>query len=66
MLTVNECLPILGETRCPYCLIGLIGKILSYDLRNRENYLEGLVIITTYICLRCQIPIDQEVRDFSF
>ena len=51
---------ILEEARCPHCEIGLIGKVVLYDLRNPENYLEGIIIITTYICLRCQIIIYQE------
>ena len=42
------------DTNCPYCGIGIIGKIVTYELKISENYLEGLVIITTYICLRCQ------------
>ena len=52
------------EARCPHCGVGLIGKLVSYNFKNRDNYLEGLVIIATYICLRCQITIHQEVRDF--
>ena len=57
---------IFEEARCPHCEVGLIGKVVSYNLWNRENYLDGIVIITTYICLRCQITIYQEVSDFSF
>ena len=37
------------DTNYPYCGIGLIDKILSCDLKNPEDYLEGLVIITAYI-----------------
>ena len=29
------------KARCPYCEVGLIGKIVTYDLCNRENYLDG-------------------------
>ena len=43
----------------------LISKIVTCDLKNPENYLEGLVIITTCICLRCQTIIRLEVSDFS-
>ena len=34
--------PLSEDTRCPHCVVGLLGKIVSYDLKNRENYLEGL------------------------
>ena len=57
--------PLTEDTLCPYCGIGLIGKTVTYNFRNPNNYLEGLVIITTYICLSCQIIIRMEVRDFS-
>ena len=56
---------IFEEASCPHCEIGLIGKVVTYDLRNRENYLDGIVIITIYICLRCQVTIYEEIRDFS-
>ena len=45
---MNIC-PLIPDTSCPYCGIGLIGKIVSCDLKNPEDYLEGLVIITTYL-----------------
>ena len=57
--------PLTEDTLCPYCGIGLTGKIVTWNFRNPENYLEGLVIITTCICLRCQTIIRLEVRDFS-
>ena len=57
--------PLFEEIRCPYCQNGLIRKLVSCEFKNRENYLEGLAIITTYICLRCQTIVDQEIRDFS-
>ena len=55
---------IFEEARCPHCEVGLIRKVVSYDLWNRENYLDGIVIITTYICLWCQVTIYQEIKDF--
>ena len=58
--------PTFGETHYPYCLVELIRKIVLYELRNLENYLKGLIIITTCICLRCQITIQQEAKDFLF
>ena len=57
--------PIWLEIRCPYCQNSIIGKIVTCELKNPENYLEGFIIITTYICVGCQTVIDQEVRDFS-
>ena len=57
--------PLTDDTLCPYCGIVLIGKIVTCNFRNPDNYLEGLVIITTHICLRCQTIIRLEVRDFS-
>ena len=57
--------PLTEDTRCPYCGTGLIGKIVTCNVKNPDNYLEGLAIITTYICLRCQNVIRQEVRDFT-
>ena len=53
------------EARYLYCQVGLIGKVITYDLRDRNNYLRGIVIITTYICLRCLVKIYPEVRDYS-
>ena len=53
------------EIRCPYYQNNIIGKIVTCKLKNPENYLEGLIIVTTYICVVCQIVVDQEVRDFS-
>ena len=57
--------PFTEDTPCPYCRTGLIGKIVTCDLRNPQNYFEELIIITTYICVGCQTIIEQEVRDFT-
>ena len=57
--------PLTEDTLSPYCGIGLIGKIVTCNVRNLDNYLEGFVIIITYICLRCQTIVRLEVRDFS-
>ena len=53
------------EIRCPYCQNSIIGKIVTCELKNPENYLEGLIIITTYICGGCQTVINQVIRDFT-
>ena len=45
---------------CFNCGQGRIGKVVTQELRNPENYLEGVVIITTYICLHCQTVLHQE------
>ena len=50
---------------CPYCGIGLIGRVTTYEVRDSRDYISGIVIITTYICLCCQVTIYQEVRDCS-
>ena len=57
--------PLSEVTHCTYCRIGLIGKIVTCDLKNPENYLDELVIITTYIFLRCRTIIHQKIREFS-
>ena len=57
--------PIRLEIRCPYCQNSIIEKIVTCELKNPENYLEGLIIIATYICVGCQTIIEQEVRDFT-
>ena len=57
--------PIRLEIMCPYCQNSIIGKIVTCELEYPEKYLEGLVSITTYICVGCQTVIDQKVRDFS-
>ena len=53
------------EIRCPYCQNSIIGKIVTCELKNPENYLEGLITIATYICVGCQTIIEQEVGDFT-
>ena len=57
--------PIGLEIRCPYFQNSIIGKIVTCELKNPENYLEGLIIIVTYICGGCQTITEQEVRDFT-
>ena len=58
--------PLAEDRRCHHCGVGLIGKIVSYDLKSYDNYLEGLIVIITYVCLRCQVTIHQEIREFTF
>ena len=50
---------------CPYSGIGLIGKMVAYNLRDNRNYMSEIVVITKYIYLRCLVTIYQEVRDFQ-
>ena len=57
--------PIIEEIRCPHCNIGRLGKIVTQDLKNPENYLEALFVITIYIYLRCQEIVHQEFREFT-
>ena len=54
-----------SRDKVPLLLKSIIGKIVTCELKNPENYLVGLVIITAYMCVGCQTVIDQEVRDFS-
>ena len=30
-----------------------IGKLVTQELKNPNNYLEGVLVTTTYICLNC-------------
>ena len=57
---------IFEEACCPFCGIGLIGKVITYDFRDSRDCLSGIVVITKYICLCRQATIYQEVRDFPF
>ena len=52
-------------TRSLYCQNCIIGKIVTCELKNPKNCLEGLIIITTYICAGCQIVTNQVIRDFT-
>ena len=65
---VRNCMalqPISLEIGCPYCQNSIIGELITCELKNPENYLEGLIFITIYICLRCQTIVDLLVRDFT-
>ena len=52
--------PIQRNYICFSCGQNRIGKVVTQELINPDNYLEGVVVITTYICLQCQIVLDQE------
>ena len=52
--------PIRQNYVCFCCGSTRIGKIVAQELRNPDNYLEGVLIITTYICLRCQTVLHRE------
>ena len=54
--------PIAEDINCPHCHIGRIGKVIIQDLKKTHNYLEGVIVITTFICLRCQHIVHREIR----
>ena len=56
---------IFEEARCSYCEIGLIGKVVTYNFWDNNDYLSGIVVIPRCISLRYQVTIYQEVRDYS-
>ena len=47
------------------CGLGRIGKIVTRELKNRENYLEGILVTTTFICLHCQCILYQETIEVT-
>ena len=57
--------PIIEDTRCPYYLIGLIGKKVTQDLKNPDNYLEGVGVIITYLYLSCQTTVHREIQEIN-
>ena len=57
--------PLLGRIVCPYCGIGLIGRVVTYNLRDNRNYLNGIVITTKYMYFRGRAIVYQEVRNIQ-
>ena len=57
--------PITEDFNCPYCLSGKIGKTITQNLKNPDNYLKGVIIITTFIWLRCQNILHREIREIT-
>jgi len=57
--------PIQRNYICFSCGQDRIGKVVTQELRNPENYLEGVIITTTYICLLCQTIVHQETVEFT-
>ena len=45
--------------------LGRIGKLVNQELKNSNNYLEGALITTTYICLNCQTALHQEIVEIN-
>ena len=43
----------------------MIGKVVTYNLRDNSTYLSAIVVMTKYICLKCLVTIYQEVKDFQ-
>ena len=41
-ITFMSICPLIEDTLCPYCGIELIGKIVTCNFRNLDNYLDGL------------------------
>ena len=52
--------PIRQNYICFNCGLGRIGKLVTQELKNPDNYLEGVLVTTTYICLNCQTVLHQE------
>ena len=48
---------------CTYCGLVSIGKVVTYEFRDSRDYLSEIVIISKYICLRCQVTIYKNVGD---
>ena len=46
--------PIRTNYICFSCGLGRIGKIVTLELKNLENYFEGVLVTTTFIYLNCQ------------
>ena len=57
--------PIMLKISCPHCKNSITAKIVTCELKNPENYLEGPSLIATYLCVGCQTIIEQEVKDFT-
>ena len=57
--------PVRQNYICFSCGQGRIGKTVTQELRNPDNYLKGVVVITTYICLQCQTVLHQETIEIT-
>ena len=50
---------------CFSCGQGRIGKIVTQRLKDPDDYLEGVIVTTTYICLHCQTVLHQETFEIN-
>ena len=50
---------------CFSCGLGRIGKIVTQELKNSENYLESVLVTMTCICLIYQIILHQETVEVT-
>lgn len=57
--------PIRQHYICYNCGLGRIGRLVTQRLKNPDNYLEGVVVTTTYICLNCQTVLHQETVEIN-
>ena len=57
--------PIRQNYICFNCGLGRIGKLVTQKLKNSDNYLEGVFVTTTYICLNCQAVLHQETVEIN-
>ena len=57
--------PVRQQYICFHCGLGRIGKIVTRELKNPDNYLDGVLVTTTYICLNCQVVLHQETVEIT-
>ena len=57
--------PVRQQYICFNCGLGRIGKLVTQRLKNPDNYLEGVLVTTTYICLNCQTVLHQETVEIN-
>ena len=57
--------PIRQQYICYNCGLGRIGKLITQRLKNPDNYLEGVLVTTTFIYLNCQIVFHQETVEIN-
>ena len=57
--------PIRQNYICFNCGLGRIGKLVTQELKNPDNYLEGVLVTITYIYLNCQTVLHQETGEIN-
>ena len=57
--------PIRQQYICFNYGLGRIGKLITQRLKNPDNYMEGVLGTTTYICLNCQTVLHQETVEIN-